>query len=1047
MSFIKTYITEKSNFFSKKFKTYGRIFNLKFEYDSSKIEYDYIDIIEEIYKVFDRIIEKVLSDFSPNDQIRFNLDHPALERPIFVPFREKKYFSTRLLIDQISKVSQSKREFLMTGEVAIDILCVKIPKVGGRMTDIDTWIKNSTKIVRVKKDGLCLAKSIILSLAKINKVDKKAWKQLIDNSNNILNNEAKKFYENINLSPDEDGISIDSLSKIQDYLGDNYQLIAVTAPDIIIFQGSNYSDNQIYILLNNEKTHADCLLSMKAFLKTEYFCKFCLMGYTNKNKHRCKHRCRHCFDDNLCQFIEILYCQECNRNFISKNCFENHLKSICKTRKMCKQCSNLLTKNHHCGLKKCRSCEKYVPYNNHLCYITPNSLSKIKAADKKTKIFIFYDFETFLKTGSYGITHHVNQACLITVCDKCWFDDSILYCNVCTKIKKSFFGLNSIEKFCKFIFSELDEKIKAMNGVKFKFEYRLFAHNAQSFDSHFIVQYLLENRMKPNIIRRGTKILSFSILNFKFLDSFSFLPMKLKLLPKCFGLECEVKKGNFPFKFNEPCNWNYIGKIPDKIYFETHSMNDKESIEFSSWYEERSLVEYNFREEIESYCYNDCYVLMKSIMTFRKSWICEYNIDCFTRCITIPQATFEVFKTFYLKPETIAIIPRNGYDISRRQSFIAHTFLDLIEFIKKINIEREVKVGKYFVDGLIEATREIFEFNGCFFHGCPKCFKGPRRYLKLNPLTNETMHSLYQKTIERAENLKNLKYKVRSIFECEFNQIIKQDKMVEIFIKNRLRKFNNLKYFPPIQPRDCFQGGRVCPNRLYYETKDDEKILYFDFTSLYPYCNKAYPYPLDHPKILTEFDNNDIDNFNGLIFCTVLPPTDLLFPVLGLKLDDNLIFTLCYACAVDQIYNCDHDDYERSITGTWCTPELKFAINKGYTILKIHEVWNFEKFSEMIDGQNDLFSDFMNKCIKMKIEASGWPEDVRTVEDQIEYITSYKRNDKIDLDKNKIEINPARRSIGKLCGNSFWGRFGLNVYINEKISIYFKSNELFQFIQ
>ena len=49
--------------------------------------------------------------------------------------------------------------------------------------------------------------------------------------------------------------------------------------------------------------------------------------------------------------------------------------------------------------------------------------------------------------------------------------------------------------------------------------------------------------------------------------------------------------------------------------------------------------------------------------------------------------SIKLIKTFYLKPETIAIIPRNGYDISRR-SYLANTFLDLIQFIKNINIER-----------------------------------------------------------------------------------------------------------------------------------------------------------------------------------------------------------------------------------------------------------------------------------------------------------------------------------------------------------------------
>ena len=100
--------------------------------------------------------------------------------------------------------------------------------------------------------------------------------------------------------------------------------------------------------------------------------------------------------------------------------------------------------------------------------------------------------------------------------------------------------------------------------------------------------------------------------------------------------------------------------------------------------------------------------------------------------------------------------------------------------------------------------------------------------------------------------------------------------------------------------------------------------------------------------------------------------------------------------------------------------------------MKIHEVWNFEKFSGMIDGQNDLFSEFINKYIKMKIEESGWPENVKTDDDQYKYITSYKMNDKIDLDKNQIKMNPARRSISKLCGKSFWGRFGLNVLLMKK---------------
>ena len=35
---------------------------------------------------------------------------------------------------------------------------------------------------------------------------------------------------------------------------------------------------------------------------------------------------------------------------------------------------------------------------------------------------------------------------------------------------------------------------------------------------------------------------------------------------------------------------------------------------------------------------------------------------------------------------------------------------------------------------------------------------------------------------------------------------------------------------------------------------------------------------------------------------------------------------------------CHHSDADRMLRGTCCTPELVKAVEKGYTIVKIHEV-------------------------------------------------------------------------------------------------------------
>ena len=70
----------------------------------------------------------------------------------------------------------------------------------------------------------------------------------------------------------------------------------------------------------------------------------------------------------------------------------------------------------------------------------------------------------------------------------------------------------------------------------------------------------------PNIIMNGTKILTISFHNVKFIDSYAFIPIALKKFTKTFDLK-ELKKGFFPHLFNNPDNQNYLGVIPDKCFF------------------------------------------------------------------------------------------------------------------------------------------------------------------------------------------------------------------------------------------------------------------------------------------------------------------------------------------------------------------------------------------------------------------------------------------------------------------------------------------------
>ena len=113
------------------------------------------------------------------------------------------------------------------------------------------------------------------------------------------------------------------------------------------------------------------------------------------------------------------------------------------------------------------------------------------------------------------------------------------------------------------------------------------------------------------------------------------------------------------------------------------------------------------------------------------------------------------------------------------------------------------------------------------------------------------------------------------------------------------------------------------------------------------------------------------------------------------------------------------------MAGTGVTDELKKALEKGYVVQRIYEVWHFDE-TQQYDPKTktgELFTDYVNTFLKMKQEASGWPEWCQNENDRWNYIRDYHEKEGILLDYNNIK-NPALRALAKLMLNSFWGKFG-----------------------
>ena len=96
------------------------------------------------------------------------------------------------------------------------------------------------------------------------------------------------------------------------------------------------------------------------------------------------------------------------------------------------------------------------------------------------------------------------------------------------------------------------------------------------------------------------------------------------------------------------------------------------------------------------------------------------------------------------------------------------------------------------------------------------------------------------------------------------------------------------------------------------------------------------------------------------------------------------MFPLCKTCADTLNQNpCTHTDEERAILGTWCHVELMKAVEKGYEVLEIHEVWHWEQITD------ELFKDYVDTFLKIKQEANGYPKHCVTDEQKQQYIDEY----------------------------------------------------------
>ena len=143
------------------------------------------------------------------------------------------------------------------------------------------------------------------------------------------------------------------------------------------------------------------------------------------------------------------------------------------------------------------------------------------------------------------------------------------------------------------------------------------------------------------------------------------------------------------------------------------------------------------------------------------------------------------------------------------------------------------------MDGYCEESNTAYQFHGCFYHGCVNCFD----MNDYNCVLKESFKNLAAKTRRFTNLLKLNGYKVVEKWECEY---LNEKKNAKAYLHES--KIFFLKSLP-LDPKDALFGGRTSPACLKYSVKENEKIMYLDFTSLYPSVQKKNIFPVGHPQI------------------------------------------------------------------------------------------------------------------------------------------------------------------------------------------------------
>lgn len=541
----------------------------------------------------------------------------------------------------------------------------------------------------------------------------------------------------------------------------------------------------LYAETNDQTGHTFAILNLQKFCNkfNSFVCLYCHKTFkTSHGRHKCsscKTFCYCCWrPQEEIQFGGKLYepficmssnnksesrCISCNRLPNSKDCFEYH-KRTCRKAFFCSNCNRLLQlngldknfdnlkKNHNCKSRKCKVCyEESTDLASHICKLKvekwqrhwPKLCIANICLDGSIKIYREKEYHEVFHFDSFNEStqnHNWNEEDMTLT----YFPKIITDKKTQTVSGITPFGQEAVRDSFENCFGKTKSPLEMfLFQVLTQKDYKNTVIILKSQEIHnldIIIRMITDLGMTPTVRRKDSKVIliKFEDQNVKFLDPDSYFTASTKNIE----------------------------------HFRTNVIN--------------YLIEmFQLQSRISD-------IYRKKIPNGYKTFLHPFG----TGFCTAASFSHGVFKMFCLKEDDIYVMKKDQTGI---HSVSSKPEIKYLQYLQYLHPDEQFESGlspfgaKYFKssipDAFIAKSLKAFYFHGCQIHGCPKK-KCPIRKGRTKNFLNIPDEIVWQEDARKMSNLAKEcpGIDINVIWECEFQDLVKNDPSFQDYYKERTRK-------------------------------------------------------------------------------------------------------------------------------------------------------------------------------------------------------------------------------------------------------------------